>query len=99
MKENPLAMLHASAKLNEYLVEFPEHDQGDIRVWEAKQILDAALVHPKGHLEIAVKLEAILREIEAIERLDLHSMAPGLRMRMAEWMYAERYGRQVRQGE
>ena len=30
----------ASALLGEYLSEFPEHDQGDFRIWEAKQILD-----------------------------------------------------------
>ncbi len=41
------AVRKASELLLEYLGEFPEHDQGDIRVWEARQILQRAILTRK----------------------------------------------------
>ena len=35
------------ALLSSYLQDFPEHDQGDIRVWEANDILNTLQAHKK----------------------------------------------------
>ena len=42
------AIREASELLLEYLGEFPEHDQGDYRVWEARQILEQAILTRKS---------------------------------------------------
>jgi len=44
------AVQEASGLLAAYLVEFPEHDQGDFRVWKAREILEGAILtrKPKG---------------------------------------------------
>lgn len=36
-------LLMATNFLRQYLESFPEHDQGDIRVWEANMILNRVL--------------------------------------------------------
>lgn len=41
------AVQEASELLLEYLGKFPEHDQGDFRVWKARQILQRATLTGK----------------------------------------------------
>ncbi len=41
------AVQDASELLAEYLEEFPEHDQGDFRVWKAREILQGATLTRK----------------------------------------------------
>ena len=41
------ALEKALTLLQSYLREFPEHDQGDLRVWEASELLGMALHREK----------------------------------------------------